>query len=187
MHDRALRAALASCLDTNFERLVRRYQDGVYRFALRLTGSPPDAEEVAQDTFVRAYRALARYPRGRVGSLCLRPWLYRIALNVVRNRVRQPRLRLVSLDASEPRLAADPGMRPEAVWERTEGARALRGLLAALPVRYRAAVVLRHVEGLPYRELATALGQPVGTVKANVYRGTRLLRQALAARAREGR
>jgi RNA polymerase sigma-70 factor (ECF subfamily) len=70
-----LSRALADDLDDNFERLVLTYQDRVFAFALRLTGNPSDAEEVAQDAFVRAYRALARYPSERVATLALRPWL----------------------------------------------------------------------------------------------------------------
>ncbi len=178
--------ALAGDLDGSFERLVRDFQDRLYAFALRLTGSPQDAEEVAQDAFVRAYRALCDYPPERIRSLALKPWLYQIALNVARNRVRGRRLAVVPLDGPDGRPRADPPdderRRPEAAVERAERRDDLGALVAALPERYRAAVVLRHVEGLRYDELAAALGQPVGTVKANVHRGVRLLREALAER-----
>jgi RNA polymerase sigma-70 factor (ECF subfamily) len=66
-------AALAADLEGSFERLVLAYQDRLYAFALRLSGSPQDAEEVVQYAFVRAYRAAARYPAERVGDLALRP------------------------------------------------------------------------------------------------------------------
>src|SRR5688500_10655666 len=89
--------ALADDLDGHFEALVRAYGDRLYAFALRLTGSPPDAEEIAQDTFVRAYGALGGYEPARITDLALRPWLFRIALNVTRNRVRGKRPRLVPL------------------------------------------------------------------------------------------
>ena len=187
--DGTLKRALAADLDGAFEGLVVAYQDRLFGFALRLTGSRPDAEEIAQDAFVRAYRALRGYPAERVLALTVRPWLYRIALNVVRNRARGARPHVVphgperedggSGDAAEPADDASEG--PEAVAERKERGAELAALVAALPDRYRAAVVLRHVEGLPYAEAAEALGQPVGTVKANVHRGVRLLRAALAA------
>ena len=183
-----LAARLAADLDGSFAGLVVVYQDRLYRFALRLTGSPRDAEEIAQDAFVRAYRALSGYPPERVRALTLKPWLYQIALNVCRNRTRGKRLRLVPLDApgddatrdgrAEPE--DDERARPETLVERAERSDELGALVAALPRRYRAAVVLRHVEGLSYGEVAAALGQPVGTVKANVHRGIRLLRAALA-------
>jgi len=192
--EEALPAELAADLAGTFERLVLAYQARLYRFALRLSGSPRDAEEIAQDAFVRAYRALERYPPERVRALALKPWLYQIALNVTRNRVRGKRPRLVPLEATDrrdgdgvrtgphPALIDDERARPEALVERAEGGVELGRLVAALPGRYRAAVILRHVEGLSYAELATVLGQPVGTAKANVHRGVRILREALVAR-----
>ena len=186
MHDEELTNLLAEDLDGSFERLVLTYQDRLYGFALRLTGSPRDAEEIAQDAFVRAYRALAQYPADRVRALAPRPWLYQITRNVVLNRVRGRRLRLVSLDGPEDGGRVDPqddeAGRPESMLERLEQRDQLGALVAGLPERYRAAVVLRHVEGLGYDEVAAVLGQPVGTVKANVHRGVRLLREALEAR-----
>ena len=77
---------------------MRVYQDRLFSYALRLTARREDAEEVAQDAFVRAYRALATYPAERIRGLALRPWLYRITLNVARNRFRGKKLRTVSLD-----------------------------------------------------------------------------------------
>jgi RNA polymerase sigma-70 factor, ECF subfamily len=181
-----LAAALAADLDRGFERLVLAYQDRLYGFALRLIGSAPDAEEVAQDAFVRAYRALSRYPAERIQTLALHPWLFQICLNLVRNRWRdRPPAVTVSLDGGSGDEAWElPDTRqesPEARAERREQSQDLAALVLGLPERYRAAVVLRHVEGLDYGELASALGQPVGTVKSNVHRGTALLREALEA------
>src|SRR5258708_11089770 len=90
--ERSLSGLLAVDLDEHFEQVVRTYQDRLYSFALRLTGSRQDAEESTQDAFVRAYRALQHYPADRRRALRLRPWLYQITLNVVRNRVRRPTL-----------------------------------------------------------------------------------------------
>src|SRR5262252_8133347 len=91
MTDGPLEAALAADLDGPFERLVPEYQDRLFGFALRLTRSREDAEEIAQDAFVRAYRAMKSYPAERVRSLALRAWLYRITLNVARNHRRRRR------------------------------------------------------------------------------------------------
>src|SRR5919199_102312 len=97
--EQSLSQGLATDLDGHFEHLVRVFQDRLYGFALRLTGSPSDAEEATQDTFVRAYRALQSYSEERKHALHLRPWLYQIALNVVRNRVRRRVLETVPVDS----------------------------------------------------------------------------------------
>ncbi len=190
--EQGLPAALAADLDGAFERLVRSYQDRLYGFALRLAGHRQDAEDITQDTFVRAYRALAAYPDARVRSLAVRPWLYRIALNVFRNRTRGRRPQVVSLDHAGAEGAArirdeDAAVLPEQAVEQAELTKALAGLVAGLPARYRVAVVLRHVQDLGYREIAAILGQPTGTVKANVHRGLRMLQEAVTARIRPAR
>jgi len=158
--------------DRVFERLVRDHQDRIFALGLALTGNRHDAEEVAQDTFLRAYRALCAYPAERVRELKAKPWLHRIAVNVVRNRVRGVRPRLVELNGSEPDARTGP---EEDAMRRIE-IDELATRVAALPARYREAVVLRHVQDLSYAEVAEALGQPVGTVKANVHRGLKMLR-----------
>jgi RNA polymerase sigma factor (sigma-70 family) len=158
--------------DRVFERLVRDNQDRVFALSLAMTGNRHDAEDVAQDTFIRAYKALATYPPDRVRDLKARPWLHRIAVNVVRNRVRGVRPRLVELNGSEP----DHGAGPEEDALRRMEVDALAARVACLPARYREAVVLIHVQELSYAEAADVLGQPVGTVKANVHRGLKLLR-----------
>ncbi len=183
VHDQDLPAALATELDGTFERLVLAYQNRLYAFALRLTGNPQDAEEIIADTFVRAYQALTRYPAQQIRELALQPWLYQITRNVFRNRVRGRRLALVPLEppseGMELAVEGDEAGQPDAMLEHAELREKLAALVAALPERYRVAVVLRHVQGLGYGEMAALLGQPVGTVKANVHRGIRLLRGAL--------
>lgn len=155
-----------------FERMVHEHQHRVFALSLALTGNRHDAEEVAQDTFLRAYRALVTYPPDRVRELKQKPWLHRIALNVVRNRVRGAKPRLVELNGSEP----DHALGPEDGALLKADLEALAVRVAGLPRRYRDAVVLRHVQDLSYEEAADSLGQPVGTVKANVHRGLKLLR-----------
>ena len=183
MHEHELPAALAIDLDGSFMRLVEVYQDRLYAFALRLSGNPQDAEEIIVDALVRAYQALGRYGSERIQALALRPWLYQITLNVFRNRIRGRRLHIVSRHLTDESAAmdveADETERPEAVLERAELRQTLATLIAALPERERVVVVLRHVQGFGYHEIATCLRQPVGTVKANVHRGMRRLREAL--------
>ena len=178
--DDELTAALAADVDEHFERLVRSYQHRLYSFALRWSGSHQDAEEIAQDAFVRAYHALHRYPRARRAALALRPWLYQITLNLARNRARGLRLATQPLDLEVHDAPDLHDERPEERLLREEQRHDLGGLLAALPERYRAAVVLRHVEGLSYEEAASVLAQPIGTTKSDVHRGLRLLRGELS-------
>jgi RNA polymerase sigma-70 factor (ECF subfamily) len=181
----ALCAALAADVDQAFEGLVRHFQDRLFGFALRLTGRREDAEEVAQDAFVRAYRALKSYPPERRREMALKAWLYRIALNVARNRVRRKRRPTVSLDDETGQAAAaryahdDPAARPDARFELKRQRADIASLVAELPERYRAPLILRYVEGLKLEEVAAILKQPVGTTKSNVHRAINALRNAL--------
>jgi RNA polymerase sigma-70 factor (ECF subfamily) len=174
----ALPAALAADRDAAFPHLVRALVDGVYSGALRLTGSRGDAEDVTQETFLRAYRALGTYPPARIRDLRLREWVWTIAANLCRNRARaatRHREQPLSPESAPP----DPSPSPEAEALATVGNAALAAHLARLPWPQRSAVVLRHVTGLSYAEVAAALGRPVGTVKSDVHRGLQQLRAAL--------
>lgn len=166
---------MAADLDGGFPKLVDATRHRVYSLALSLTRSPHDAEDVAQDAYVRAYRALRTYPRARIKALQVRPWLAKIALNVWRNRIRGVRRETDQLDKKIP---SDARESPDEAAQRSESAALLRALLTRLPERYRLAVVMRHAYDIPYAEAAQALGIPVGTLKANVHRGTRMLREA---------
>jgi len=178
--DAALIRRLASDLDAAFSTLVEDQQDRLFTIAVRVLGNRSDAEEAAQDAFVRAYRALASYPAERIRELRLRPWLTTIVLNVCRNRTRVRRVATTEL-AFEP--AAEPTTDPIASRHARE---TWAGLLSSLPPAQRTAIVLRHVDGLSYAEMAEALGRPEGTLKAQVHRGLASLQTAfLAARRRE--
>ncbi|HLQ61759.1 MAG TPA: sigma-70 family RNA polymerase sigma factor [Candidatus Acidoferrales bacterium] len=157
----------------DFERMVLDHQDRLFAFGLGLSGSRADAEEIAQEAFLRAYRALLSYPEQRLRELKVRPWLYQIALNVFRNRVRGGRPPLGSLNGSEPSRERGPE-------ETVVGTQEVVRRLAALPARYREPLVLRYVQDLPLAEVAAVLGQPVGTVKSNVHRGLQQLRGGLS-------
>jgi len=178
--DVALIRQLAADLDAAFPSLVADQQDRLFTIAVRVLGNRSDAEEAAQDAFVRAYRALAGYPADRIRELRLRPWLTTIVLNVCRNRTRVRRVATTELafePASEP--ATDPFASRHArdLWAR---------LLSGLPPAQRTAIVLRHVDGLSYTEMAEVLGRPEGTLKAQVHRGLAALQTAfLAAQRRE--
>jgi RNA polymerase sigma-70 factor (ECF subfamily) len=183
----ALEAALAEDLEGCFERMVREYQDRLYSFAHRLAGNSEDAEEIAQDAFVRAYRAMKTYPAERIRALSLKAWLYQITLNVARNRLRGKRQRLVSIDERDADGRAfwepedDPDSRPDSRFEQGRRRAGIATLVAGLPERYRSALILRYMEGLRLEEVAAILKQPLGTVKSNVHRAVNALREALSA------
>jgi RNA polymerase sigma-70 factor (ECF subfamily) len=168
---------LARDLDGAFAGFLAHHQDFVYGLALRSARHEADAEDLAQEAFIRAYRALKGYPDGRIETLGPRGWLATIVRNLARDRARRRRPMNAPIDAVVER-AADPGAGPEWQVADREAALAWRTRLDALPRRYREAVELRHVMGLGYPELATALGRPLGTVKSDVHRGVRLLREA---------
>lgn len=172
-----LRPRLVEDLDGGFEVLVRTQQQLVFSVALRWCSSRQEAEDVAQETFVRAYRALGGYEPGRIAALRLRPWLLQIALNVFRNDLRRSARRPATVPLPEASALASDGERPDQHVERRERQRQLAALLSALPELYRLPLVLRHVGGLSYAEMGEVLGCPVGTLKAQVSRGLQLLRQ----------
>lgn len=163
-----------------FEPVVLAYQDRLLGFACRLLGNLADAEEVVQDTFVRAFRHLRRRPRDSWNDIELTPWLYRITLNLCRDigKARSSNRGVGPLEADVPSQNDDI----QASTLRMEVEAAIR----QLPHGYGLVVLMRYVDQLTLDEMAQALKLPLGTVKARVHRGTRLLRQILASYLEEG-
>jgi RNA polymerase sigma-70 factor (ECF subfamily) len=160
-----------------FTTLVERYQDELYTMALRLLGTPADAADVVQETFLRAYMNLPK-----LRAVSVRGWLFRVAVNaardVQRRTVRRPSSPLEDGEGKVLELPA-PGLGPEAAAEARERAMAIREALLALPVDYRVAVVLRDVNDLSYEEIAVVLKVPLGTVKSRLSRARLQLAGAL--------
>ncbi|MEZ5174802.1 MAG: RNA polymerase sigma factor [Acidimicrobiia bacterium] len=169
MDDRLILRALVDDFDNGFTALVAEHQRGIYSGARRLTNRAEDAEDVAQDTFVRAYRALRSYEEGRIRSLQLRPWLWTIALNLCRNRARA---KMIEVELVESDGAGDqsPAIFDSDAWNRR---------LASLNSGQREAIVLRYVLDLPLAEIAEITGRPVGTVKSDISRALDRLRATM--------
>lgn len=180
---------LATDLDRYFRHLVLSFQQRLYTFVLRQTNSPQDAEDIVQETFIRAYHALADYPPERIRMMKFQSWLYKIALNIFYRYKNSVRLQCLSLDlVDESELLAiedDEREQPEHVFEELEEQHELVSLIAHLPEQYRVAINCYYFEELSYREIAELLNQPIGTIKSNVYRGTQFLRKTLIARSDE--
>lgn len=179
--DMPLCERLAADLDDGFTELVRVHATVVYAFLLRMTGNAAEADDLGQETFLRAYTALQGYSAERRCALRPRAWLMTIAANVWRNHVRTSVRRPVAATRVEdscqnwPAAGPGPAERAETAADRA----VLVAALARLPERVRVAVVLRHVVGMSYAEVAEVQGCPVGTVKAQVSRGIGTLRQLL--------
>ena len=164
---------LAADVDSAFEAFVVAHQDAVFSAARRLSACRSDAEDAAQEVFVRAYQSLTRWEADRIRELTPKPWLAQITLNVCRNRARSSGRRPQTSPLDGVAEPASPSLGPDALAERDD----VLGHLAALPDRYRVPLVLRHAYGLSYDELADALGRPVGTVKAQVSRALQLVKE----------
>ena len=160
-----------------FAGLVRKYQHRIVNLARVLTSRSDDAEDVAQEVFLRVYRGLSRF---RAQS-SFKTWLYQIATNTARTHLgRRLKQREEQDDPERPSLAERPSA--ENVERAVEDRDRIDRALASLPQELREAVVLRDVEGLDYREIAAALDVPIGTVESRIFRGRARLRIALGAR-----
>ncbi|MDP9372478.1 MAG: sigma-70 family RNA polymerase sigma factor [Chloroflexota bacterium] len=162
-----------------FNRLVQLYERPIYNLALRILGQAEQAEDVTQETFLRAYQSLHQFHGG-----IFRAWLARIATNRCYDELRRRRGAAGSYEALgfEPRVTwsnAPARDEPQARVERLELSRALEEALACLPDDQRVAVVLSDVQGYDYGEIAALLGVPLGTVRSRLSRGRGRLRRAL--------
>jgi RNA polymerase sigma factor (sigma-70 family) len=157
-----------------FEALVRRYRRGISRFLRTLLRCPADAEDLAQETFVRAYRCLADYePRGH-----FRSWLFGIAANVCREHHRTQRRRVDVVAVSQP---FEPlAIRTEDPTSRSALRTAVHQAIAHLPALYRAPVVLHHLEEFSVAEVAAILGRSPSAVKVQLWRARARLMRELA-------
>lgn len=170
-----LRARLASDLDAAFPDLMLSMQDGIYSGVRRMVPTAVDAEDIAAETFLRAYRALRTMEAVDILRLRLAGWLWTIAVNLCRNaargRTRKPTVRL-----AESWYQPESGLGPEAA---ALGNEMVARLLEELPRVQRTAVVLRHVADLSYADIAEVTGRSEGTVKSDVHRGLERLRDSL--------
>jgi RNA polymerase sigma factor (sigma-70 family) len=161
-----------------YEQLVHRHAEIAFRTAYLITRSAADAEEAAQDGFLKAHRALRRFRPGAP----FRPWLLRIVANEARNRRRAAgRRAALELRAGEERLREDAAPSPEASLLAATERAALLAALDGLPERDRLVIACRHLLGLSEAETAGALGCRAGTVKSRLSRALERLRERVDA------
>ena len=161
--------------DTAFMHLVDAYQRPVYNLCYRMLGDSAEAEDAAQETFLRAYTKLNTYHHDRKFS----SWLLSIASHYCIDRLRQRRYQLVSWDDLPPwRWLPATEPEPEAVTLAHEAQDDLRQLLNTLPTDYRAAVVLRYWYDMSYDEIADTLDTSVSAIKSRLFRARKMMAKA---------
>jgi len=166
----------------DWDEIVDRHSERVYRLALRLTGNRHDAEDLTQEVFVRVFRSLHTYTPGTFEG-----WIHRITTNLFLDHARRKqRIRFDHLSDERAARLASVGAAPDTAYADRTFDDDVEAALAALPPDFRAAVVLCDIEGLTYEEIAEILGAKLGTVRSRIHRGRALLRAALAHRAPTG-
>jgi RNA polymerase sigma-70 factor (ECF subfamily) len=172
--------------DAAFRELIRRYERPVFSLIFRMVRDRELAEDLAQDTFIKVLNHIDRYrPEFKLSS-----WLFKIANNVAIDHLRRRHLDTVSIDGSPHALTQeaieatsfDPVVQQESALEELEAKElgsAIERAIASLRPEYRSCIMLRHVEGRSYEEIAATLDLPLGTVKTYIHRARHELRRAL--------
>ena len=159
--------------------LVERYKDLVHDLVYRMVGDAGKAEDVAQDAFVKAYLSLRDFR----GESRFSTWLCRIAMNRCKDLLRRASREVLIPGGSdgEPHIpsSVDEGPTPAVMLEQREREAVLHRALARLPLKYREAVVLRHMEGMDFKEVGSLLGIAAGAAKVRTFRGREMLRRLL--------
>ncbi len=170
-----------------YRELIRRYERPIFSLVLRMVRNRQLAEDLAQETFIKALNAIASYrPEFKFSS-----WIFKIANNAAIDHLRRKDLETLSLDGSPNATTADEieatvlqvgdrGATPLAALESRELGTAIEQAIGQLRPEYRSCILLRHVEGLAYEEIAQLLDLPLGTVKTYIHRARHELRDSLA-------
>lgn len=168
-----------------FNILVTKYERKVLRLVSRLVRDPSEQEDVAQEAFLKAYRALPNFR----GESAFYTWLYRIAVNTAKNHLasqsRQPQTRSELGNSDEDGESfgvedvAEDNQTPESLLHSRQVGETLEKAIAALPAELRTAVTLREIEGLSYEEIALAMNCPIGTVRSRIFRAREAIATAL--------
>jgi RNA polymerase sigma-70 factor (ECF subfamily) len=165
-----------------FDALVLKYQHKVLKLVQRYVRNPAEAEDIAQEAFIKAYRALPAFR----GDSAFYTWLYRIAINTAKNSLVASRRRPVSYDLDlqdgtqlQAQARLSDGETPEALALTDEIRRTVNEAIEALPDDLRLAIVLRELEGLSYEDIARTMECPVGTVRSRIFRAREAIDRSL--------
>lgn len=172
------------CLNGNndaFAELVNKYKLQIYNLAYRLLGNREEAKDVSQEAFFRAYRSLSKYKI----TYSFFTWIYTISINVCRNHLKDnKKMQMVSLespssleeDEFELPIASEE-LTPEEILHRKRNDAIVQRIVNQLPKKYRAVVVLKYIHGLQYNEIANIVNLPLGTVKIQIHRARKVLKE----------
>ncbi|MDI6807930.1 MAG: sigma-70 family RNA polymerase sigma factor [Candidatus Eisenbacteria bacterium] len=163
-----------------FRALLQKYRARVFSIALRIVSNDEDARDIAQETFVRVFKSLSQFDQER----SFQNWLFRIAVNLSIDLMRKRKFAFFSLsgnkeDGTKDHDIEDQSPTPDVSYESKAGAERFESLIESLPVKYKTLLVLRYKEELSYQEMAEVMGIPMGTIKARLHRGHRILRRKL--------
>lgn len=172
----------------SFNQLVLRWERPIYALAYRVIGREEDARDVAQEAFLRAFRALG----GFKGQAKFSSWLYRITLNLCRDWIRRERRTPIAqapegVDLIELAGETSPSESVEELVSRRQLGRAVEKAMAVLPEEQRTAIILKEYHGLTFQEIADLLDCPLSTVKTRLYQGLTVLRKQLREAGVEGK
>ena len=167
---------IQQCLAGNrdvFEELVKRYKNLVYSVILRMVTDREEANDLAQDVFIKIYKNLDKYyPEYKFST-----WVIRIATNHVIDYRRKKKQETVPIDEVEFSLSAEES--PEAAYIRREQKEELKKVVGDLPDMYKIPIVLYHEQGLSYQEISEIINEPLSKVKNRIFRGRRMLKENL--------
>lgn len=158
-----------------FGELVQRYQHSVFNVCYRMLGERRDAEDLAQETFLRAYQRLSSYDDTRPFG----PWIHRVAANLCLNYIKSQKPVAMVLDEERDNPKEEIEGMPEYQQEHAEKANMIRNAILELRPQYRAAIELRHYQDLSYKEIASQLNLPLSDVKSHLFRARKQLAQEL--------
>jgi RNA polymerase sigma-70 factor (ECF subfamily) len=165
-----------------FNLLVKKYQYKVAGIAQRFASNPADVQDISQESFIKAYRAMESFR----GESAFYTWLYRITVNTAKNFVVKNAGRGISVDVDTPDIEAYDGSErlhqgdnPENILESTDVKRVIKEALQALPDDLRQAITLREIDDMSYDEIADVMGCPVGTVKSRISRAREIINKKL--------
>jgi RNA polymerase sigma-70 factor (ECF subfamily) len=169
---------------TAFDLLVRKYQHKVVKLVTRYLRDPADAEDVAQEAFIKAYRAIPQFR----GDSAFYTWLYRIAINTAKNAIVSRDRNPVEFDldlqnveeSSSMQLRLADSETPESLLQTEEIRETVNRAIEALPEDLRTAIVLRELEGLSYEDIAQTMDCPVGTVRSRIFRAREAIDKRLS-------
>jgi RNA polymerase sigma-70 factor (ECF subfamily) len=169
---------------TAFDLLVRKYQHKVVKLVTRYLRDPADAEDVAQEAFIKAYRAIPQFR----GDSAFYTWLYRIAINTAKNAIVSRDRSPVEFDLDLQNVEESNSMQarladsetPESLLQTEEIRETVNRAIEALPEDLRTAIVLRELEGLSYEDIAQAMDCPVGTVRSRIFRAREAIDKRLS-------